>query len=51
MYLDTSRTLKEIKYDRMTASGLAFGALAFGTKNGRTYLQILWVPVPLWSLK
>lgn len=39
----------DIKYDRLTGCCIGCGALAFGQKNNRAYLQIAWIPIPLWS--
>lgn len=36
-------------YTRTNGASLLWGVLAGGTKNGRAYGQILWIPIPLWS--
>lgn len=36
-------------YTRTNGVSVLWGVLAGGTKNGRAYGQILWVPIPLWS--
>lgn len=37
-------------YTRGSGVSLLWGVLAGGSKNGRAYCQILWIPVPLWSV-
>ena len=38
-------------YEEKSAFVIAFGALAFGQKNGRAYIQLAWIPIPLWSIR
>lgn len=49
----TSRrlALKDLKYNTTTFACLGLGLLACGSRNGRAYAQLLWVPVPLWSVR
>jgi len=47
---DNSKEVRDLQYDRMTSWSLGWGALATGTKTGRAYLQIVWIPIPLWSI-
>ncbi len=41
--------LREIPCDRASVWSFAGGLLATGSKNGRAYLQILLIPIPLWN--
>ncbi len=43
--------LKNLKYNRTTFVCLGLGLVAWGTRNGRAYAQLLWVPIPLWSVR
>jgi hypothetical protein len=49
--LNSTIPLKALKYDRMNSFILGTGLLAWGSKNGRAYFQILWIPIPLWSVE
>jgi hypothetical protein len=49
-YFWPSTPLNRQKYDRLTAYYFLCGLLAFGQKNERAYLQLAWIPIPLWSL-
>jgi hypothetical protein len=48
---DAGARLEEVMYDRVSSWSLGWGLLAAGSKNRRAYLQILWIPIPLWSLE
>ncbi len=50
-YFWPSTSLNRLKYDRLTAYYFLCGLLAFGQKNDRAYLQIAWIPIPLWSME
>ncbi len=43
--------LKDLKYNRTTFVCLGLGLVAWGTRNGRAYAQLFWVPIPLWSVR
>ena len=43
-------SLRRAQYDRLTAYYFLCGLLAFGQKNDRAYLQLAWIPIPLWSM-
>jgi len=49
--LDRSKPLKDMKYDRMSSTCIALGLVAWGTKNGRAYVQFAWIPIPLGNVK
>jgi hypothetical protein len=44
-------SLRQMKYDRLTSYYFLCGMLAFGQKNERAYMQIAWIPIPLWSME
>jgi len=50
-YLWPTTSLNRIKYDRLTSYYFLCGLLAFGQKNDRVYMQLAWIPIPMWSMK
>ena len=46
-----STSLSRVQYDRLTSYYFLCGLLAFGQKNDRAYMQLAWIPIPLWSLE
>jgi hypothetical protein len=50
-YVWPSTSLNRIKYDRLTSYYFLCGLFAFGQKNDRAYMQLAWIPIPLWSLE
>jgi len=43
-------SLNRVQYNRLTSYYFLCGLLAFGQKNDRAYLQLAWIPIPLWSM-
>jgi hypothetical protein len=39
-----------VRYRHVSALALGWGAFAVGTKDRRAYLQIAWIPIPLWRM-
>lgn len=39
----------EYDYTAVCGTALGWGLVGWGTKNGRAYGQLLWIPIPLWS--
>ncbi len=39
---------EDLKYNQQSALCIGSGVLAAGVKNGRAYMQIAWIPIPLW---
>lgn len=50
-YFWPATSLSQLKYDRLTSYYFLCGLLAFGHKNDRAYMQLVWIPIPLWSLE
>jgi len=48
-FSDKRVAIDELKYNERKLVFLALGALGGGRTNGRAYVSILWIPVPLWS--
>ena len=47
---DVATDINSLEYNHGSAFWLVSGAFACGTKNGRAYLQLAWIPIPLWSV-
>lgn len=45
------RALKDFRYNRTRCVSLALGLVAWGTRNGRAYAQLFWIPIPLGSVQ
>jgi hypothetical protein len=50
-FTDAGARLDEVMYDEVSSWSLGWGLLAAGSKNRRAYLQLFWIPIPLWSLE
>jgi hypothetical protein len=47
---DVRGDLSAVPYDHASALALGWGAFAVGTRNHRAYLQLAWIPIPLWRV-
>ena len=47
---DVPGDLDGVPYCHERGLALGWGMFAFGKKDRRAYLQIAWVPIPLWRV-
>ncbi len=44
-------SLNRVSYNRLTSYYFLCGLFAFGQKNDRAYMQLAWIPIPMWSMQ
>ena len=47
---DAHKSLENVAYIRYSSFSVGWGLLAAGTKNRQAYMQIAWIPIPLWTV-
>jgi len=48
--IDAGKDMSAIQYEAKDATVILLGALGWGRVNHRAYAQVLWIPIPLWSV-